>query len=252
MGVAQESQMEYNIFILLELSQNEEAEVKKVFRKELKYRISKIEFSKLNRILEQEMELDDHGQEGGYWIRSLYFDSEYDNDLQDVLGGHLNKAKLRLRIYSLEQKWVKLEYKCKIASDQIKYTLEITRDQAQKMIAGEYGFLMDFSDEVATEIYIRLISNAYRPKVMVEYRRIAYVYEANDTRITFDTDVKATMDVRDLFSEDFASIPLIPSDTGVLEVKYNHFLCSFIQRALSFIDLNQVANSKYAMGRLSL
>lgn len=226
--------------------------MKKVFRKELKYRISKIEFNKLNRILEKEMTLDDHGQDGGYWIRSIYFDSEYDNDLQDVLGGYYNKAKLRLRIYSLQQKWVKLEYKCKIGSDQTKYTLKITREQAQKMIRGEYGFLMGIQDEIAAEIYVRLISNAYRPKVMIEYQRLAYVYDVNDTRITFDTDVKASMDVRDLFLPAPASIPLIPGDTGVLEIKYNHFLCSFIQRALTFIEANQVANSKYAMGRLSL
>lgn len=221
-----------------------------IFRKELKYRISRISFLQIQGILDKEMERDSHGGEDGYWIRSLYFDSEFDGDLQDVLSGEFNKAKIRLRIYAVDTPVVKLEYKCKRGSDQIKYSLDITREQAEEMIRGNYGFLLDSGQPVAREIYLRMTMNGYRPKLLIEYSRIAYLYEANDTRVTFDTDVRVTYGNYDLFQPKGRGILIDNPDSGVLEVKYNNFLCSFIRKALGYVDAQQVANSKYAGGRL--
>ena len=72
-----------------------------VFRKEIKYLISRGEAMILQQKLDSIMERDIHGENGRYFIRSQYYDSIDDQDLWDNLDGMYEKRKIRLRIYSL-------------------------------------------------------------------------------------------------------------------------------------------------------
>lgn len=220
-----------------------------VFRKEIKYAVLKSEFYRIKKHLDSILEPDQNSSLLGYKVRSLYFDSLYDNDLYDTLDGNMEKRKIRLRIYNLEQEKVKLEYKCKSGSDVRKYSLNITREQAKGMEQGDYDFLRYINEPIANTIYQRLIKGSYSPKTVVEYQRIAYLYPVSDVRITFDTEIRATVTPYGFFEEDLGALYLMPTDRGVLEVKYNHFLPYPIKHLIEFIDRNSTANSKYAQAR---
>ena len=99
-----------------------------VFRKEIKYLISRREAMILQQKLDGIMERDIHGENGSYFIRSQYYDSIDDQDLWDNLDGVYEKRKIRLRIYSLSALSAKLEFKCKNGSDGVKYSLPVTSD----------------------------------------------------------------------------------------------------------------------------
>ena len=71
--------------------------MQQVFRKEIKYRISIIQYAQLERQLSRIMKKDSFSGPDGYPVRSLYFDSVYNQDLHDVLNGHYSKKKIRLR-----------------------------------------------------------------------------------------------------------------------------------------------------------
>ena len=74
-----------------------------VVRTEKKYSISPCQCSKLLYRLEPIMGLDQHSGLDGYMVRSLYFDSIYDNDYFDKVSGLEMRKKVRLRIYAPEQ-----------------------------------------------------------------------------------------------------------------------------------------------------
>lgn len=57
---------------------------------------------------------------------------------------------------------------------------------------GHYEVLLEYSDPFATECYGVLKTNCYIPKVIVEYKRMAFVFKENDTRITFDSNISAS------------------------------------------------------------
>ena len=85
-------------------------------------------------------------------VRSLYFDSIYDNDYFDKISGLEVRKKIRLRIYSPEQTTVKLELKQKRGSAQKKTSLSITKKQAEEMVCGNYTGLAELNSDLALKL----------------------------------------------------------------------------------------------------
>ena len=224
--------------------------IEQVFRKEIKYRISVIQYARIEQKLEQILKKDSHGGSAGYRVRSLYFDSIHNQDLHDVLEGLYSKKKIRIRVYSPKDETAKLELKVKHGLDQQKFSLRISKSQAAEMIGGRVDFLRDWDDEVAQYIYREMTIGVYRPQVMIEYDRSAFISDLNRIRVTFDRNVRSTDSCFDLFSENLNFYPLAAGDTGVFEVKYDDFLPSYIKDTLACINQLPQSNSKYVLGRL--
>lgn len=223
-----------------------------VLRKEGKYVILKSEFYWIKKQLDSLMQLDVNGGSLGYMVRSLYFDSLLDQDLYDTLDGNMEKRKIRLRMYSYTGKIVKLEYKCKSGANVRKYSLDISREQAKDMENGNFEFLRKFDDVIASTIYCRLLQGGYHPKSVIEYQRYAYVYPVSNVRITFDTEIRTKGTPYGFFSRELCGVYLMPTDRGVLEVKYNHFLPYPIKHVLECVNRISTSNSKYAQARTVL
>ena len=218
-----------------------------VYRKEVKYVMYAHEFAAMRQTLNALLYRDNHGGDFGYVVRSLYFDSYDDHDYYDTVDGLENKSKIRIRTYK-PGTLIKLERKQKRGLDSRKFSLILSQEEARKMQDGDYGFLTERPEEAARQIYLQLIQGAYQPKTLVEYDREAYVFPAGDVRITFDTGAGATASGWDIFDPHPPFTPLIPSGTGVLEVKYTGFLPGFI-KAITESGRLAAANSKYVQAR---
>ena len=218
-----------------------------VLRKEVKYYMTAQEFAGLRPQLDALLNRDNHGADFGYKVRSLYYDSVYDRDYYDTVDGLEVKAKIRLRTYASENP-IKLEYKQKEGSDSMKSSLILNREEAERMQAGDYSFLTRRPEKEAMEIYLRMMQGGYLPRGLVEYDREAYTFPAGDVRITFDTGTRATGSAWDIFDADPPFTPVIPRDTGVLEVKYTGYLPTFIKAIVETGRLPS-ANSKYIQSR---
>ena len=218
-----------------------------VDRMEKKYCLTPVQKSLLYHRLSQVMELDGNGTQGGYLVRSVYFDSIYDNDYFDKVNGVEIRKKIRLRIYRPDQESVKLELKQKWGAAQRKKTMWIPRSLAEDMLCGEYGGLSGLGEALSDEIYSILELGAYRPKCIIEYHRAAFTERSNDIRITFDSDIRASASCGGFFRPDLSMLPLL--NEPVLEVKYNGFLLSNIKQILDLADSSETSVSKYAMSR---
>ena len=73
-----------------------------VYRKEKKFLISLDEYIKKRHMLSQVLKPDAHSAADGYMIRTLYFDTVFDEDFDDKLAGIETRRKIRLRIYDTE------------------------------------------------------------------------------------------------------------------------------------------------------
>lgn len=226
--------------------------MRNVFRKEIKYVIHESSFIGIRSQLSAFMRLDPHGYGplGEYHVRSLYLDSAGDRDLKDNLDGVLEKRKIRIRVYSMDSPYALLEYKCKSGTDSRKMSIEISREEAMEMENRHYECLLHHDEELATFLYNKITQNIYRPKTIVDYDRIAYLYPVSDVRITYDYNLKGSFSHRGLYDEHIGMQPLMPPGFGVLEVKYNDFLASPLQRIVSKLDQLPEASSKYSNARL--
>ena len=123
-------------------------------------------------------------------------------------------------------------------------------EEYQRLLRAPGPWMLEHPQELVRELYCKMQTQQLRPRVLVSYVREPYVYAPGNVRVTFDSDIRAS-----LFGRDFAggSLPGIsaaddPGDT-VLEVKYDAFLPEIIRALLPTEGLRQQAFSKYGACR---
>lgn len=183
---------------------------------------------------------------GGYWISSLYFDDYYQSALIDKLTGIKDRKKFRIRVYNHQSNVIKLERKCKRINTVEKAHVKISKEEYEAINCGYVSFLMRKEDVVAEDFYLNYRMKNLRPRVVVEYRREAFVYKYGNVRVSFDYLLKAGSFQQDLFSNGYM-ISAIPRDQIILEVKYSGYLPDVIRNIIQTNGLQQQSLSKYVM-----
>jgi len=221
-----------------------------VTRKEMKYDIGPTEASDMKRRLRIFMESDPHNGDMGYVVRSLYFDTLHDNDYEQKVEGYNERQKIRLRVYSADDQTVKLEVKEKSDALQRKRSLPLSRKESLQMIGGDYHFLLHREEPLAHWLYAFLNVRCYRPKCVVEYDRYALISGHNDTRITFDQNLRASEANFNIFDRDLVLYRVSPPGAVTMEVKYTGFLLTYLKNELNHCNQMQVSSSKYCKARM--
>lgn len=219
-------------------------ETLKTFRHEYKFVIPYEEMLNLRQKLDELLTLD---RGNSYIVRSLYLDSYDDQDYYDKLNGEICRKKIRLRIYDITSDKVKLEIKAKYDYHQLKESLVISKKDANEIINGNYEFLLNYDNEVAEKIYL-ILKEGYKPKVIIEYDRLAYI-TTTTTRITFDYNIKRSTDFENFFTDNINYVDLVDGKDVVLEVKFDRFLEPYISKVLEKYVSRYQSVSKYMMGR---
>lgn len=220
-----------------------------VLRKEKKYVLSNVIATNLSNFCVKVLRADGNNKLDGYKVRSLYFDTFDDDDYKQKLAGDELRKKIRLRIYNSKDQFAKLEMKQKQGDNQRKRSLKVSREDAMKLMKGEYSCLLNYSSPFALEMYNVMTMEMYRPKCIIEYKRIAFMTDENNTRLTFDSDIRATETSCNLFDDNLCLYPVYGMEKVVLEVKYNNFLLSYIKDIIGAADKSETSVSKYCIAR---
>jgi hypothetical protein len=219
----------------------------KKFRYEWKYLISYPEYEALRLKMLPYFALDSHAKDGEYMIRSLYFDDYYGSAYEEKEMGVFFRKKYRIRIYDCGDSSIKLERKTKQGKYILKEAADLTKDEFYKILDGEYGFLLQSEKNLLREFYVECISNMMRPRVIVDYDRTPFIMEEGTVRITFDKKVRAAVGSFDIFDPDIPTLPAMPKDKLIMEVKYTEFLPKIVKDMLPPRGSEMVAASKYVM-----
>lgn len=222
-------------------------------RHELKFYISRAQYEVLSRPLKGALHLDPNAVKNGgsYHIRSLYFDTVFDDAYYDKIDGVKDRDKYRMRIYNLSAKEIFLECKTKVGSMISKRSVKISRDLAEQIIAADPSGLENTQSGLLRDVYREMRTRLLHPVVIVDYEREAYLHPAEDVRITFDMKLRSGLNSIDLFNPDLPTIPVLDHEEIILEVKYNRLLPPYIAELISFAcpEAVQSAISKYTICR---
>ena len=220
-----------------------------ILRQELKYRISPMDRELLIRRLSAVLIPDVHGQNGVYTVRSLYYDTAYDNALQDSLAGNPEKVKYRLRMYNADYSFLRLEKKVKTANGGYKIGATLTRAECAQLVSGHYDFLQKKENAFLQECFAGFRDGMILPRSIVQYTRTAFGSTQGNVRITIDHDVRVCRFVDAFLDPMLCGTPIFPNGDCVLEVKYDRFLPDYIPHLIGIGDRSLQAISKYALGR---
>jgi len=221
------------------------------FRHELKYYINYRDYVLLKNTIKALLSIDRNANgDDHYHIRSLYFDDVYETALKDKVAGTDERCKYRIRIYNYSDSVIKFEKKIKRGQFISKVSIGLSRDECDSIIAGEYDFLAERPEPLASEIYVQMKNNALKPRVLVDYWREAYVSPFENVRVTFDKDIKGGLWLTDIFNAQAPTMPMLDEGTMVLEVKFNRYMPEFIKTVLNNVNAAQrSAISKYVLCR---
>ena len=225
------------------------AEILDVLRKEKKFVISDVVSTNLGNFCSKVLHEDQNNGDRGYIVRSLYFDTVDNRDYEQKMAGEEIRKKIRLRIYNPNDQFAKLEMKQKQNDNQRKRSLTITREHAMRLIDGDYSCLLEYDQKFALELYTTMTMQMYIPRCVIEYNRRAFILEENNTRLTFDSNIRATEANVNIFDEELCLYPIYPMEKTVLEVKYNNFLLSYIKDIINPVDKIETSVSKYCLAR---
>ena len=209
-------------------------------RHELKYFISFRDYYELRTRALAFMHHDEHGDDGRYFIRSLYFDDVMLSDYNQKMDGWNRRRKYRIRIYDLSDEIIKFEIKDKYDSCISKVSDFITPEECDSIIQGDFEFISDmiFSDSDEGEC---------------KALRMAYIENATregTVRMTFDMNLRAgspSGSAEDLFDPDLLTVSAYEEGCMILEVKYDDYLPDFIRKMLKPLGRWQSSQSKYAL-----
>lgn len=220
------------------------------FRHEYKYLCSMHEILSIRNQIETMMQSDSNvDANGGYTIRSLYFDDYHNTYLYDNINGTDPREKFRIRIYNADTSYIKLELKKKVNGKTQKLSCRLTQELCDAAMQGENLPIDAIDSPVYRKFCLQQQTRLLHPKVIVEYDRVPFVYPDGNVRITFDLNIRSSDQIENFSAKEIVSKPVMLSNQHLLEVKFDEYLPDFIYQAVKCSHLQQTTFSKYYICR---
>ncbi len=218
-----------------------------MLRNEIKYLLTYEEYLILSARIRAVLPMDKHASApGGYKIGSLYLDDRYNSSYYEKIAGTANRSKYRVRAYNADDSFIMLECKEKRKNMIQKESIRIDRATCDGIARGDFSALANREEPLAKRVYALHKERGLAPRVIVNYRREAFLHPLSNTRITFDCELNACINTGDLFAADPVTKFIYPRNEVILEVKYDEYLPAYIGSLLSFRH-SPVAASKFTL-----
>jgi hypothetical protein len=227
--------------------------------------INRFDLITLEAKLDKLLRRDTHSN-GSYLVSSLYFDNFTDRAVFEKLAGFPRREKWRIRYYETNLDYIQLEKKIRInsmvkkiqhpiAKENVQVILDnpanMPIDESLNLLKSSPGQSPDAGALVPLDLYSKIRNQNLRPKQIVRYRREAWTYPGGNVRITLDHDLETSNQIQNFLQPGTTTfIPI--TKYFVLEVKFDHFLPEFVQKAIVLPQRNQSEFSKYIISRIAI
>lgn len=219
------------------------------FRHEYKHQINLSDIYGLRARLSAVAKYDENADEDGtYFIKSLYFDNYMDKALREKIDGVNMREKFRIRYYGTDTTFINIEKKSKINGLCSKVSCPVTAEDCRKIIDGDIDFMRESQYELMRELYAKMKYQLLRPKCIVSYKRESFVYPPGNVRVTIDTDISGSNNVKEFLNPDLQFLKTYSG--SILEVKWDEYLPGIIRDCVQVKSRRSAAFSKYAAVRI--
>ena len=130
-----------------------------------------------------------------------------------------------------------------------KVSCNLTAEEAQRIVDGDILWMASDTRGLVVEMYAKMKGQGLRPKTIVDYERIPFVYGPGNVRVTVDYNIRTGLHCTDFLNPACVTIPASGNDI-ILEVKWDDYLPNIIRHAVQLKGRRQTAFSKYAQCRI--
>ena len=188
-------------------------------------------------------------EDGTYQIHSLYFDDWNDSCLSENLAGTDPRSKYRMRYYNSAPEMVLLEKKSKYRGMCRKESCILNKEESRQLIQGQIPLVNARMNRGKQKLLTELELGGLKPKMIVSYERIPFIYEGGNVRVTFDCRISSSAEIERFLEGNYMERPVLPAGGSILEVKWDEVLPRHIRETLQMEHLEWTAFSKYYMCR---
>lgn len=221
-----------------------------IYRNEIKHMIDAGDKAAICASMRAVARLDEHvGPAGNYLIRSLYFDNLADKALREKIDGVNEREKFRIRYYNGDVSQIHLEKKVKRNGLGYKVSATLTAEEAQRIVEGDTAWMATSGRGLVIELYSKMKAQGLRPKTIVDYTRIPFVYAPGNVRVTIDENIRTGLRCTDFLNPKCVTIPA-GDPVIILEVKWDEYLPAVIRQAVQLKNRRATAFSKYEICRM--
>lgn len=219
------------------------------YRHELKYLLYQSDYAMLKLRVAGLLERDSNvNTQGLYTVRSLYFDDFYNSAYNEKEMSIFLRQKYRIRLYNQSRDVIHLERKMKYNNYVDKMTAPLSPTEVMQIVQGDYDFLRKSKAQLLNILYYEIMTKVLRPRIIIDYEREPFVLDAGTVRITFDRNIRASVDNLDLFCPDLAMMETLETGFLIMEIKYTEFLPNMIRKILPTSAVDYSSISKYFLG----
>lgn len=211
-------------------------------RLEIKYLISKDQYECLQKMISPYMQADEYGLSR---ISSIYFDTDNYDLIRESLEKPVYKEKLRMRAYGTVTKEsnVFVELKKKYEGVVYKRRVKMSLSEAEAFLFE--GIYPKEDSQILREIKYFLDFHKPERTTFISYDRLAmYGKTDSNLRITFDSNLRAAFDRRDIVSGKEGR-PILTEDTYLMEIKAAGCMPLWLTGVLSDLKIYPASFSKY-------
>lgn len=218
------------------------------YRHEFKYLINNHDICILESRLKHIMKSDENScGDGSYNVRSLYFDDANSSGLFEKNSGTAVRGKYRIRVYNGSDKTIKLERKSRNNHLTRKDSKLLSLEEYYRLLGGEYQIFRNNKDYLSKDFFLRSKNYLLQPKVIVDYKRKAFIHTAGNVRVTFDSLLRFCINSKDIFRKGLVLVPVCEQGISILEVKFDSYFPDFIRAALQTGSRTQISFSKFTV-----
>jgi len=225
-------------------------------RYEFKYLVDADQMDWIRRVVRTYCDPDAYGDNGKYFVNSLYLDTWDWMLARQTIEGQRNRFKLRVRTYGWEDSDpVFAENKGRVGTSILKTRALMDRKYIDALLLGDAGPFPALKESHQADLdrfRNRVDFLSFRPRLWVRYIREAYGSQYGDgARLTFDTSLEAQApDLDRPFTPDHTQWLPVPLEGPhqILEMKFNGAFPFWMQRIVHGLELRRVSCSKYVQG----
>ncbi len=191
--------------------------------------------------------------DGSYLIHSLYFDDYLNSCANENEAGINKRKKYRIRYYGKNLNTLKLERKEKYNGLCHKDSCKLTIDDYHNILNNNYHQLIyEDKPQLLKEFALECLNKLFRPKAIIDYKRIAYVDKGYNIRITVDTQISTSNEYEHFLDGNYLHYGINDDRYQLLECKFDDILPSYVKHLLSLDNLRQTSFSKYYYSFIAL
>lgn len=221
-----------------------------LYRNEIKYILDKTQALQIESRLSLFSIKEQTDNINSYFVRTLYFDNIYNSCFLANREGLPHREKIRIRAYNFDFNTIFIELKKKNYNLSTKKRCLIPNDIVSRIMSNNFNLnQMKNQNEFLFFLCSKIKKDSLLPKIIVDYERIAYSFPFFNTRITIDSNIKASLNTCLFFKQNIPMKTTLDNTKCILEVKYTQILPKFLYEIINVDDLKRINYSKYYYSR---